>query len=91
MSGITFGRRYGDSIWFIITEHDGHNPFKSDGAIIMEQYTKLDTDSVKKRAQMLANGRKYGRVWMASVNENDCCEILPTPPQVRITEADRPD
>lgn len=75
------GRRYGDSIWFIIVEHDSANPFTSDGAIIWEQYTKVDTDSVMERAQTLANGGKYGRVWMLSANEKDACLILPKPPK----------
>lgn len=77
MNRLTYGRRYGDSVWLIIVEHDIDNPFKSDGAIIMEQYTKIDTDTVKERAQNFANGGKYGRVWMVSFDERDCCEVKP--------------
>jgi len=82
MSEFTFGRRYGDAIWFIICEHDTDNPFKSDGAIIMEQYTKQDSDSVKERAKSLANSGKYGRVWMLSADERNACRVLPESPEV---------
>lgn len=82
MSGVTMGRRYGDSVWLIVCEHDTDNPWKSDGAIIMEQYTKLDTDTIQERAQGFANSGKYGRVWMVSFNEADCALVKPdnTPP-----------
>ena len=77
MSGVTFGRRFGDAIWFIIVERDTDSPFRSDGAILMEQYTKVDLDAVQERAQGFANSGRYGRVWMGSINERDCSEVLP--------------
>lgn len=77
MGRVTFGRRYGDSVWLIILEHDTNNPFKSDGSIIMEQYTKLAPEEVQERAQSLADAGAHGRVWMVSFNEKDCVEVKP--------------
>lgn len=53
----------------IVMEHDVDDPFRSSGAIIMEQYTALSPEQVMEKAQQLANGGKYGRIWTATLKE----------------------
>lgn len=56
-----------EPILVIITESDIDDPLRSHGAIIMEQYPSDAPEQVMKRAQMFADGGKYGRVWIGKV------------------------
>jgi len=68
------------TIAFIVTEHDIDDPFRSHGAIIMEQYTKNDSEAVLERAQMFADGGKYGRVWYGHISADLLVPVLPANP-----------
>lgn len=59
----------GEPINVIIVEHDVDDPFRSSGAIIMEQYTRNSPEEVRERARMMASSGKYGRVWVAELKE----------------------
>jgi hypothetical protein len=53
----------GRELYFIITENDGRDPLRSEGAIVHEQYTKAATlEHALERAKVL--GSMYGRAWI---------------------------
>ena len=55
--------RLADDMYVVIAERDCDDPFRSRGAIIMEQYTNsCDRDSCIERTQKL---KRYGRRWIA--------------------------
>jgi len=54
-------------ITVIILEHDTMDALTSNGAIIMEQYTKANPDEVLERAKMFADQCKHGRVWVGTL------------------------
>lgn len=59
------------TIHFLVAERDVDDPFRSNGAIIFEQYTHDDELAVEDRAKGLAKSGKYGRVWLGSVRVAD--------------------
>lgn len=58
-----------DPIVVIVCEHDIDDPLRSSGAIMFEQYTRLDQEQVIELARSLAHGGKYGRVWTAKLDD----------------------
>jgi hypothetical protein len=66
-----------EPICVIIMECDVDDPFRSHGAIIMEQYPSDSPEQVMERGKALADGGKYGRVWTGTVR--DITLVPPTP------------
>jgi hypothetical protein len=62
-------RTKNEPIMVMICEHDTDDPFRSTGAIIMEQYARISPEEVMERAKNFADSGKYGRVWIAKLTD----------------------
>lgn len=71
------------STHIIIMERDCDSPFDSEGPIVMEQYVnrRNDYEAIMARAQSLADGRKYGRIWIGEIVYDHLEEIVAAPPK----------
>lgn len=63
------GRMRSEPIHVVVCERDIDDPLMANGAIVCEQYTNDAPESVLERAKMLADGGKYGRVWIAKLTD----------------------